>query len=218
MTREVVLVASLLALMATSAQGKGGVFIVGGDVGSVHHIGGVAKGSRIVVNITAKQAGIDFTCPMKVTLVFLADNNRKGLQRRAFRRNALNSQVIVPSAPISGEAVLFLQNQNINHACNLTFDAAQEGTLGVLSLNVDSRRSSRAVPVTRGCEAGLAHQGRGRLVCRARGFDKRRRVDRGGPTQPLPPRRGSPAALRDVPLKPRSTNDRRNGVRPARCP
>ena len=107
MTREVVLVASLLALMATSAQGKGGVFIVGGDVGSVHHIGGVAKGSRIVVNITAKQGGIDFTCPMKVTLVFLADNNRNGLQRRAFRRNALNSQVIVPSAPISGEAVLF---------------------------------------------------------------------------------------------------------------
>ena len=158
MTREVVLVASLLALMATSAQGKGGVFIVGGDVGSVHHIGGVAKGSRIVVNITAKQGGIDFTCPMKVTLVFLADNNRNGLQRRAFRRNALNSQVIVPSAPISGEAVLFLQNQNINHSCNLTFDAAQEGTSpGVLSLNegqdgaVDSFEDDvppeRAVPV-----------------------------------------------------------------------
>ncbi len=158
MTREVVLVASLLALMTASAQGKGGVFIVGGDVGSVHHIGGVAKGSRIVVNITAKQGGIDFTCPMKVTLVFLADNNRNGLQRRTFRRNALNSQVIVPSAPINGEAVLFLQNQNINHACNLTFDAAQEGTSpGVLSLNegqdgaVDSFEDDvppeRAVPV-----------------------------------------------------------------------
>ena len=87
------------------------------------------------MNIEAKQDGINFTCPMKITLVFLADNNKNTLQRLGFRRNALNSQIVVPSAPIDGEAVLFFQTQNINHDCNLTFDVAAGTIPGALDLN-----------------------------------------------------------------------------------
>ena len=138
MTRRVWLTAGLMVFATALLDGKGGVFVMGGDVGLVHHIGSVARGSRIVVNVTAKQSGLDLTCPMKVTLFFLADNNRTAMRRLTFRRNILNSQVVVNSAPISGEVVLFLQSQNINHTCNLTFDASQEGTApAVRSLGVD---------------------------------------------------------------------------------
>ena len=53
MTRQVLLVAGLLALAATSTQGKSGVFKTAGVIGSVHHIGGIVQGERIVVNIEA---------------------------------------------------------------------------------------------------------------------------------------------------------------------
>ena len=57
MRRMIILVAGLLALTSTSTQGIGGVFIIGGNAGSVHPIGVVVRGSRIVVDISAKQAG-----------------------------------------------------------------------------------------------------------------------------------------------------------------
>lgn len=139
MTRKVLFVAGLLALTATSLEGNGGVFVTNGDVGSVHHMGGVVQGSNIVLSLAAKQDGLDLTCPMKITLVFMGDNNSNRLVKRVARRNALTSQVVL-NAPISGEVVLFLQNQNANHRCNLTFDAAQSGTIpGALGRNQTSQ-------------------------------------------------------------------------------
>ena len=129
MIRTIAIAAGMLTLAAVAAQANSGVFVIGGDVGHAHHIGSVARGSRIVVDITAKQSGLDLTCPLKVTLVFLADNNGTALQRRTFRRNSLESRVLVPTVPISGEVVLFIQTQNINHLCNITFSASQDGTV-----------------------------------------------------------------------------------------
>jgi hypothetical protein len=128
MIRKPTLVACLLALAATSVWGNGGVFHTSGDIGSAHHIGGVVKGSQTVLNVTAKQDGINFTCPMKVTLVYVADNNSNRVVKKTLRLNGLSTQAM-QKAPISAELIVVFQNQNPSHACNLTYDLDSQGTV-----------------------------------------------------------------------------------------
>ena len=116
MTRKTILVAGLLALTSTPMQANTGTFVIGPEVGRAEHIGGVARGANVVLSITAKQIGLDLSCPMKVTLVFVGDNNRSRVVKRLFRRNALDSQVTM-IAPVSSELVAFFQTQNLKLLC-----------------------------------------------------------------------------------------------------
>ena len=108
---------ALLLLMAAPVQGNGGFFLFGSDLGHVHSLGTVARGSRITVDIFALQTNLEFTCPIKVTFFMMRQNNFGQIQRMTFRRNATNSQVVVPSARFVGDAVLIIQNQNVDHVC-----------------------------------------------------------------------------------------------------
>ena len=138
MTRKTILVAGLLGLTSTHMQANTGTFVIGPEVGRAEHIGGVARGAQVVLSITAKQIGLDLSCPMKVTLAFVADNNRSRVVKRVFRRNAMDSQVMM-TAPISSELVAFFQTQNLNHFCGFTFGVDADTIPLALGLNQTSQ-------------------------------------------------------------------------------
>ena len=128
MTRESVLAAvGLVFIFVLPSQGKEGVVDFGGQVAFVHHIGAVSQGSRIVVDITSKQIGVALTCPLKATLVFVSLNNNGTVRKQPFRRNAFETRIIINSTPLA-EAILLLQNQNVNHSCGAQIDVDVTGT------------------------------------------------------------------------------------------
>lgn len=136
MTRKTMLLLGLLVLMAVPIQGAEGVFALFRDVGIVHHIGGVAAGTRIVVGIRAKQNSLDLSCPVKVTVLLVQANNANKVKKSTFRRNTLISQVVV-NAPFKAEAILAMQTQNVAHACGVQFavDVDQDTTFPLAQPN-----------------------------------------------------------------------------------
>ena len=79
--------------MSTPIQANSGVFFIGELLAKVEHIGGIVRGASVALSIVAKQDGEDLSCPMKITLLFVADHNSNRVVKRVFRRNALDSQI-----------------------------------------------------------------------------------------------------------------------------
>ena len=141
--RRTLCVIGMFALAVSPAWGHGGVFTIGSDIGFVHHLGGVAAGHPVRIDITSKQSGLNLTCPIKVTFIFVRDNNSAQVRKVTRRKNALQSRIVVNST-FGAEALLVIQTQNINHSCGVQVTDVDMGALGPAVISPDGPESSWA--------------------------------------------------------------------------
>lgn len=117
MIAKVLGITAILCLVGASVHGAGGFFLFGGQYGYAVHIGTVADGTEVLVELVALDAtDLDLTCPLKATLFFVAANNSSSTRKSTFRRNA-TSALIQRDAPYDSEAFLVVQTQNSSRTC-----------------------------------------------------------------------------------------------------
>ena len=134
------MLAAIVALMGTHVQGSGGSFLFASDIGHAEHIGYVARGATIEVELIAINTNnLNLTCLLTTTLFMVRENNSSQTKKKVFRKNATRSALSL-RAPWGGEAFLVVQTQRKSASCAGVADMfVDNSTTTVLAQTRDNR-------------------------------------------------------------------------------
>ena len=109
------------AELPTLEQQITGFFTLTGFVGKIQPVGTVLRNSRIDVTVAASRLDEEGNppppCPVKVTIYVQNRNNNASFQRVVRRANGNARTVSLLNTRFIGEAVVIIQQQNVNHLC-----------------------------------------------------------------------------------------------------